>query len=196
MYGGTASWANSVMDRKSQSCIAIANAHFYSVGLGCTGVNFPSASSFCPAKYNGQPQVANTGYWSPLPGTLSGASCISTAMMKYQNNICMPISTSLNIFWVVAKYSNGELVGDNGYYDKCGYGSSINGSSATGVYNYSTNKCDYTIKCGAGGNPADAWTDNSNKGVVYGNPVTMSCGQSSMVAKPTSQINDLGFKNC
>ncbi len=199
MYGGTASWVNSIMDSTSQSCIATANAHFYSTtsGYTCTGVNFPNVSSFCPAKYNGQPQAPNTGYWSPLPGTLSGANCTSTATMKYQNNICMPISsTSLNFFRVDAKYSNGQLVGDNGYYNKCGYGRYISGSSATGVYNYSTNKCDYTIKCGAGGNQADAWTDNSNKGIVYGSPVARSCGQSSMRAKPTSQINDLGFKNC
>ena len=201
MYGGTASWINSVMDSTSQSCIATANAHFYSTtsGYTCTGVNFPNVSSFCSAKYNGQPQVPNTGYWSQLPGTLSGASCTSTAMIKYQNNICMSIiaSTSLTNYRTIAKYSNGRIVGDNdGYYNKCSFGRYIRGSSATGLYNYSTNKCDYTIKCRAGGNQADAWTDNSNKGVVYGNPVTMSCGRSSMPAKPTSQINDLGFKNC
>jgi hypothetical protein len=199
MYPGTASWISSVIDSTGQNCIATASAHFYSTttGYSCNGVTFPSASSFCPATYNGQPQVSGSAYWTPQPGTLSGASCTANAVASYQNTTCLPITcnNSYNLTFI-ATYSNGRTVGDASYYNKCSFGVYIYKSSATGVYNYSTRKCDYTIRCRAGGNPADSWTDNSGQGISGGGSTTQSCGQKSVPANPTQQTNDLGFKNC
>lgn len=51
MYVGSAKWVSSIMDDTSHSCIATAQAHFYSNTqvLRCNGVNFSKQGSFCPA---------------------------------------------------------------------------------------------------------------------------------------------------
>ena len=195
MYADTASWVSSIMGDDG-NCIATAQAHFYSITqqITCNGVNFPDASSFCPQTYNGEPQVTGSGTWSPLPGTLNNNNqCVSTANINYQSYLCSPIDdTSGTAVYAVTGYH----VQDSSYYSKCGYGQYIKGSSATGSYNYSTNKCDYIIKCAPGGSQADAWTDNDGIAISNGSITHVSCGSDAVPAKQSTQTNDLGYKNC
>lgn len=213
-YLGTASWISSVLSANQLTCNATANAHFYSTttNYSCVSVAFPPADNYCPYTISGKTKVANSAIWSPLPGTLSGSQCLSTASAKYQlvgscptvtctegwagsmqcnntfatNNDCYKASTDLNIF-SLDKYQK-TCVG--GFPPVCS-------QKYTGSYNQAANSCTYKIHCINGKNGIEA-DINANVNNYTGSidSYFTSCAQVSQNAISSQITSDLGFRNC